>query len=266
MNNKTYSRKRLFYHSLFALLLLITLAASPVAAADKIPEVPIVFVKGGCFEMGDTFGDGGIDEKPVHQVCLADFYMGKFEVTQEQWEKVMGNNPSQFKKGGNYPVENVSWDDAREFTRRLSGLTGHKWRLPTEAEWEYAARSGGKREKFAGTGDARKLDDYAWHEGNSNNSTHQVGEKKPNGLGIYDMSGNVWEWVQDRYDRDYYRQSPHKNPKGDPFGLNRILKGGSARTGIGFLRASYRDYVAPDSSGVCFGLRLAFSAKQGIDE
>ena len=92
-------------------------------------------------------------------------------------------------------------------------------------------------------------------------STHPVGKKKPNGLGIYDMSGNVWEWVQDRYDRDYYRQSPRKNPKGDPFGLNRILKGGSARTGIGFLRASYRDYVAPDTSGVCFGLRLAFSAK-----
>jgi len=261
MNSIINPRKLLFHATLFLLLFLISFAASPATAADKIPEVPIVFVKGGCFEMGDTFGDGGIDEKPAHRVCLDDFYMGKFEVTQEQWEAVMGNNPSQFKRGGNYPVENVSWNDAREFTRRLGGLTGLKWRLPTEAEWEYAARSGGKKEKFAGTSDERNLDDFAWHEGNSNAATHPVGTKKPNGVGLYDMSGNVWEWVQDRYDRDYYRQSPHNNPKGDPFGVNRILRGGSARAGIGFLRASYRDYVAPDSSGACFGLRLTLTAK-----
>jgi formylglycine-generating enzyme required for sulfatase activity len=246
---------------LFTFLLVITLADSPVSAAAKIPEFPIVFVKGGCFEMGDTFGDGGIDEKPVHQVCLDDYYIGKFEVTQEQWEKVMGNNPSKFKKGGNFPVENVSWDDAQELTRRLSRLTGLKWRLPTEAEWEYAARNCGRKLKFAGTSDDRHIGDYAWYEENSGDRTHPVGEKKPNGLGLYDMSGNVWEWVQDRYDRDYYRQSPHKNPKGDPFGLNRILKGGSAQTEIGFLRASYRDYVAPGTRGACFGLRLALSGK-----
>jgi formylglycine-generating enzyme required for sulfatase activity len=261
MKYKISSSKLLFHIPLFALLLLITLAVIPVAATEKIPEVPIVFVKGGCFDMGDTFGEGGTDEKPVHQVCLDDFYMGKYVVTQEQWESVMGNNPSQFKKGGNYPVEGVSWDDAREFTRRLSRLTGLKWRLPTEAEWEYAARGGGRKLKFAGTSDEQRLDDFAWHEGNSDDMTHPVGAKKPNGLGLYDMSGNVWEWVRDRYDRDYFRQSPRKNPKGDPFGLNRILKGGSARTGIGFLRASYRDYVAPDTRGDCFGLRLALSAK-----
>jgi sulfatase modifying factor 1 len=261
MNHEILSRKLLPLTPLLLFLLLNAVAVSPVAAVDKIPEVPIVFVKGGCFEMGDTFGDGGIDEKPAHQVCMDDFYMGKFEVTQEQWEAVMGNNPSQIKKGGNYPVENLSWDDAREFTRRLRSLTGLKWRLPTEAEWEYAARSGGRKLKFAGTGDLRNLEEYAWFEGNSGEITHQVGEKKPNGLGLYDMNGNVWEWVQDRYDRDYYKQSPHKNPKGDPFGLNRILKGGSARTGVGFLRASYRDYVAPDTCGACFGLRLALSAK-----
>lgn len=247
--------------SLFTFLFLVNIATFPVSAADKIPEIPIVFVKGGCFDMGDMFGDGGIDEKPVHQVCLDDFYMGEFVVTQEEWEKVMGNNPSKFKKGGNYPVENVSWDDAQEFTRRFSRMTGLKWRLPTEAEWEYAARSGGRKLKFAGTSDERNLDDYAWYEGNSDDRTHPVGAKKPNKLGLYDMSGNVWEWVQDRYDRDYYRQSAHKNPKGDPFGLNRILKGGSALTGVGFLRSSYRDYVAPDTRGACFGLRLSLSAK-----
>jgi sulfatase modifying factor 1 len=256
-----HKRKRSFHPPLFVCLLLVTLVASSATAVDKIPDVPIVFVKGGCFEMGDTFGEGGTDEKPVHQVCLDDFYLGKFEVTQEQWEKVMGSNPSQFKNGGNYPVESVSWDEAREFTRRLSGLTGLKWRLPTEAEWEYAAKSGGKKEKFAGSGNGQNPDDYAWHEGNSDATTHPVGAKKPNGLGLYDMSGNVWEWVQDRYDHDYYRQSPHKNPRGDPFGINRILKGGSARTSVGFLRASYRDYVAPDTRGACFGLRLALSAK-----
>lgn len=261
MTNKNHCRKPLFQAPFTALLFLAALASSPVMAADKIPEVPIVFVKGGCFEMGDTFGDGGIDEKPTHQVCLDDFYIGKFEVTQEQWERVMNGNPSKFKKGGNYPAENVSWDDAREFIRRLSGLTGLKWRLPSEAEWEYAARSGGKKEQFAGSDKGQNPDDYAWYDGNSGDCTHPVGEKKPNGLGLYDMSGNVWEWVQDRYDRDYYRQSPHKNPKGDPFGLNRILKGGSAGTGKGFLRATYRDYVAPDTRGALFGLRLALSAK-----
>jgi formylglycine-generating enzyme required for sulfatase activity len=187
--------------------------------------------------------------------------MGKFEITQEQWERVMGHNPSTFKKGGTYPVENVSWVDAQEFTRRLGRLTGLKWRLPTEAEWEYAARNGGKKLKFAGTSDERNLSDYAWYEGNSDERTHPVGSKKPNALGLYDMSGNVWEWVQDRYDRDYYRQSPQNNPKGDPFGLNRILKGGSAQTGAGYLRASYRDYVAPDNRGAFFGLRLVLSAK-----
>jgi len=260
MNHKRLSRKFLPLIPLLALLLPFVCAA-PAAAEDKIPEVPIVFVQGGCFEMGDTFGDGGIDEKPAHQVCLDDFYLGKFEVTQGQWEAVMGENPSKIKRGGNYPAENVSWDDAREFTRRLSGMTGLMWRLPTEAEWEYAARNGGRKLKFAGTDDARNVNDYAWNEGNSDGVTHPVWEKKPNGLGLYDMGGNVWEWVQDRYDRDYYRQSPRKNPKGDPFGINRILKGGSARNGIGFLRASYRDYVAPDSRGAFFGLRLALSAK-----
>jgi formylglycine-generating enzyme required for sulfatase activity len=261
MNHDKSTWKLFLFIFLFGFFVLTTLAASPVSSADKIPEIPIVFIKGGCFDMGDNFSEGGTDEKPVHKVCLDDFYMGKFTVTQDQWEKVMGNNPSKFNKGGDYPVENVSWDDAQEFVRRLSRLTGLKWRLPTEAEWEYAARSGGSKFKFAGTSDEHNLGDYAWYKGNSYDRTHPVGSKKPNRLGLYDMSGNVWEWVHDRYDRDYYRQSPHKNPMGDPFGLNRIIRGGSALTGIGFLRTSYRDYVAPDIRRACFGLRLALSAK-----
>jgi formylglycine-generating enzyme required for sulfatase activity len=230
-------------------------------AVNKIPEVPLVLVEGGCFHMGDTFGDGGIDEKPVHHVCVDDFYMGKYEVTQELWVAVMGSNPSHFKEGGKYPVEGVSRNDAEEFVLRLRNLSGLKWRLPTEAEWEYAARSGGKNQRFAGTDNESKVEDYAWHDGNSGMKTHPAGEKRPNGLGLYDMSGNVWEWVHDRYDRDYYRQSPVKNPKGDPFGVNRIIRGGSAQSGRGFLRLSYRDYLAPETRGACFGLRLALSAK-----
>jgi formylglycine-generating enzyme required for sulfatase activity len=256
---------KVIYPTLIAILaasLFLTLHfPSSAKAVEKIPEVPLVLVKGGCFPMGDTFGDGGIDEKPEHRVCVDDFYLGKYEVTQEEWGAVMGSNPSRFKEGGKYPVDNISWDDTREFIRRLRKLSGLKWRLPTEAEWEYAARSGGKNQRFAGIDSESNLDNYAWHDGNSGMKTHPVGEKRPNGLGLYDMSGNVWEWVQDRYDRDYYRQSPTDNPKGDPFGVNRIVKGGSAQSGKGFLRLTYRDYLAPEIRGSCFGLRLALSAK-----
>ena len=244
--------------AIICLAVLFTVSAN---AVEKIPETPLVLVKGGCFPMGDTFGDGGLDEKPVHQVCVDDFYLGKYEVTQEEWLAVMGSNPSRFKEGGRYPVDSVSWNDAEEFVLRLRKFSGLNWRLPTEAEWEFAARSGGKNQRFAGTDTESNLDDYAWHDGNSGMKTHPVGEKKPNGLGLYDMSGNVWEWVHDRYDRDYYRQSPADNPKGDPFGVNRIVKGGSAQAARGFLRLSYRDYLAPETRGACFGLRLALSAK-----
>ncbi|HEX9023766.1 MAG TPA: SUMF1/EgtB/PvdO family nonheme iron enzyme [Geobacteraceae bacterium] len=246
---------------LLALFSFAFMPAPPAGAAGKIPEIPIVFVKGGCFDMGDNFGDGGLDEKPVHRVCLNDFYMGRYEVTQEEWEAIMGSNPSRFKSGGKFPVDNVNWNECREFVRRLREVTGLKWRLPTEAEWEYAAKSGGRKQKFAGTDKEADLGDLAWHDGNSGMKPHPVGEKKPNGLGLYDMSGNVWEWVADRYDRDYYRQSPVDNPKGDPFGVNRIVRGGSAQSARGFLRTSYRDYLAPETRGACFGLRLALSAK-----
>jgi formylglycine-generating enzyme required for sulfatase activity len=207
--------------------------------------------------MGDTFGDGGSDEKPVHEVCVADFRIGTYEVTQEQWQAVMGNNPSKFKNGGQYPVDNISWNDAQDFIRSLNEVSGQKWRLPTEAEWEFAARGRGLKQRFSGTSSAEYLQDYAWYEVNSDLKTHPVGTRKPNGLGLYDMSGNVLEWCADRYDRHYYRQSPLNNPKGDPFGINRSLRGGSASTSRGLQRTSYRDYVAPTVRGDLFGLRLA---------
>jgi formylglycine-generating enzyme required for sulfatase activity len=241
---------------LLAGILLPLSVAVPCHADGTLPEIPVVAVKGGCFEMGDSFGDGGSDEKPLHEVCVDDFRIGRHEVTQELWQAVMGSNPSKFKGNGQHPVENVSWDDARDFIRNLNEKSGRSWRLPTEAEWEYAARSGGLKQRFAGTSAVEALPEYAWHEENSNGTTHAVGTRQPNGLGLYDMSGNVWEWCADRYDRGYYKQSPRNNPKGDPFGINRILRGGAASSKSGFLRASYRDYVAPVMRGDLFGLRL----------
>lgn len=204
-------------------------------ASGKIIEpatgMELVFVKGGCYQMGDTFGDGFSYEKPVHEVCVDDFYIGKYEVTQGQWKAIMGNNPSSFKDcGDNCPVESVSWNDIQDFINKLNQKTGKSYKLPTEAEWEYAARSGGKNEKYSGGND---IDSVAWYNKNSGSKTHPVGQKKPNGLGIYDMSGNVWEWVNDWDDENYYKNSPKDNPKGPSSGSLRVLRGGSGISGSG---------------------------------
>ena len=225
---------------------------------DPVTGMEFVFVKGGCFEMGDTFGDGEVDEKPVHSVCVSDFHMGKFEVTQAQWEKVMGSNPSHFRKGGSYPVEEVSWNDAQEFIGKLNRMTGKSYRLPTEAEWEYAARSGGKREKWAGTSSEADLADYVWYAKNAGDSTHPAGEKKPNGLGLYDMSGNVWEWCGDWYGKDYYASSPRDNPTGPSSGESRVYRGGSWYNIPRHVRATHRYCSSPNfrSTDLCFRLVL----------
>ena len=157
-------------------------------------------------------------------MTVGGFWIGKYTVTQGQWQKVMGNNPSGFKKGDNYPVETVSWDDAKEFIRKLNGKSGYTFRLPTEAEWEYAARSGGKAEKYAGGND---IDAVAWYVANSGRSTHPVGTKAPNGLGIYDMSGNVWQWCEDKYDAEAYKKHQRNNPISSSGGSLKVLRGGS---------------------------------------
>src|SRR3989338_10514354 len=179
--------------SILMLCLIIFLFSLPctVTAEEIATGENMVFIKGGCFQMGDTFGGGDTDEQPVHKVCVDDFHMGKYEVTQKEWVDVMGTNPSHFKGCDNCPVENVSWDDIQEYINKLNQKTGKKYRLPTEAEWEYAARSGGKNEKYAG---GNNIDSVGWYDGNSGSKTHPVGQKQPNGLGLYDMIGNVLEW------------------------------------------------------------------------
>ena len=219
------------------------------------PQIEMVQVKGGCFQMGDMFEEGDNDEKPVHEVCVKDFSIGKYEVTQEQWVAVMGNNPSKF-QGDRLPVERVSWDDAQQFIAKLNAMTGKHYRLPTEAEWEYAARSRGRRENWAGTSDESALGDYAWYDQNGDKKTHVVGTKKPNALGIYDMSGNVWEWVQDWYDPVYYEERPRDNPQGPSTGSKRVSRSGSFDFDPENDRASFRGKSSPGTRFEDLGFRL----------
>ncbi|MBI5750280.1 MAG: formylglycine-generating enzyme family protein [Nitrospinae bacterium] len=256
------------------------------------PAVPegFVLVKGGCFQMGDTFGDGENDEKPVHEVCVDDFYMGKYEVTVgefrefvnttgyrteaeqgdgcfvltgSKWEKDRNKNwrNLDFSQDDRHPVACVSWNDAQEYIRKLNekfplnkGGQGVVYRLPTEVEWEYAARSGGKNEKYAGGND---LDSVGWYNDNSGGKTHPAGQKKPNGLGLYDMTGNVWEWVQDWYDENYYKNSPKDNPRGASSGQSRVLRGGSWVDDAMGPRAANRNWDNPGNRNYFNGFRVA---------
>ncbi|MFA6346557.1 MAG: SUMF1/EgtB/PvdO family nonheme iron enzyme, partial [Syntrophales bacterium] len=230
---------------------------------DPVTGMEMVYVPGGCYRMGDTFGDGNSSEKPVHEVCVSDFYIGKYEVTQGQWRQIMGYNPSHFSScGDNCPVENVSWNDAQNFADKLNNRTGKQYRLPTEAEWEYAAQSGGKSEKWAGTSSESSLRDYAWYDANSEDKTHPVGQKKPNVLGLHDMSGNVWEWCSDGWEMDYYKNSPRDNPKGPADGSHRFFRGGSWSHRAADARASFRYFVRPETRNVNLGFRLVLPLGQ----
>jgi len=213
-----------------------------------------VFVPGGCFPMGSTSGNS--NEKPVHDVCLSDFYIGKHEVTQGQWRKIMGANPSRFNRcGDNCPVEQVSWTEAGEFINRLNSIAGTKFRLPTEAEWEYACRSGGKEESFCGGND---IDSLAWHNGNSGGKTHPVGGKRPNDLGIFDMSGNVWEWVYDFWGE--YPGSRQQNPVASKYNTNSVRRGGSWLYDASKSRAAWRSNGYTDDHALDIGFRLVLPA------
>ena len=214
----------------------------------------MIRVEGGTFQMGAT-EELGIDydnEKPVHSVTLNDYMLGETEVTQELWKTVMGTHL--YFTGAKNPVKNVSWDDCKKFISKLNSLTGQKFRLPTEAEWEFAARGGNNSKHFKYSG-SNNINDVAWYDGNSGSKTHPVGTKAPNELGIYDMTGNVWEWCEDWYGD--YRVSAQTNPQGPSQGFNRVYRGGSWRSLARYCPVSGRYGLTPGSRDDTLGFRLA---------
>ncbi len=249
----------------FLFIALVSVSARARAAEKMFTNtigMEFVLVPAGSFVMGENapLSEGKGDEHPPHDVNITrPFYMGRHEVTQKQWQQVMGTNPSRH-KGENNPVDSVSWNDAQEFIKRLNQKEGTTlYRLPTEAEWEYAARGGAKTRYFFGD-NPEALTDYAWVTANAGGTTHPVGTKKPNQYGIYDTSGNVREWVQDWYGEDYYSKSPGTDPAGPQAGYGRAYRGGS-KDGAEFpTRSSYRWRETPDTRAQNLGFRLARTA------
>jgi formylglycine-generating enzyme required for sulfatase activity len=223
-------------------------------------KLEMIYIPGGSFLMGyGEYGTGRGDtfEHPQHHVTVSPFYLGKYPVTQGQWQAIMGSNPSRF-KSNKLPVENVSWHDAVKFCDLISNRTGKSYRLPTEVEWEYACRAGSDK-KYCFDNDEFLLLNYAWFRRNSDQKTHPVGLKKPNAWGLYDMHGNIWEWCGDDW---------HWNYDGAPTdgrawidvplrGSGRVSRGGSWYTEAAFCRASFRNHVPPDDRGSAGGFRLA---------
>lgn len=219
----------------------------------------MVFVEGGTFTMGATSEQGSEfvddDEKPTHQVTLSSYYIGETEVTQALWQAVMGNNPSYY-EGDNLPVESISYEDIQGFIAKLNQKTGKNFRFPTEAEWEFAARGGNKSEGFKYSG-SNNANNVAWYDENSNYKTHPVKTKQANELGIYDMSGNIWEWCSDWYGD--YSSSSQTNPSGANSGSHRVLRGGAWNYSARYCRVSDRDFDFSYSRNNFNGFRLALS-------
>ena len=226
-----------------------------------------VYIPAGSFEMGSSesewkealrnCGSGCSEEwfsreAPKHRVTIREgFYLGRYEVTQGEWERIMGSNPSNFKGNPKLPVEKVSWEDAQAFIKKLNEREGREvYRLPREAEWEYACRAGTSGE-YAGN-----LDGMGWYSGNAGGKTHAVGEKSPNGWGLYDMHGNVLEWCGDWYDSSYYQKSPSEDPRGPSEGSGRVIRGGSWDALAVFCRSALRDYCVPGYRFNFLGFRL----------
>jgi len=247
-------------------------ASVTVTVTDSTATVPfqdpfegeMVLVRGGTFTMGCTPEQGRDcvpDEDPAHEVTLTnDYYIGRYEVTQAQWLEVMENNPSSF-IGNNFPVENVSWNEVQHFITKLNLMTGKNYRLPTEAEWEFAARGGNQSRGYKYSG-SNNVNEVAWYSSNSGSKTHQVGTKKANELGIYDMSGNVFEWVNDWY--GYYGSGAETNPQGLYNGEYRMPRGGSWGSDARSARVSYRfglGFFMPGGRQFTIGFRLALSSE-----
>ena len=218
----------------------------------------MIAVKGGTFTMGATSEQtgAGSDESPTHSVTLSDYYIGETEVTQELWSAVMGSNPSNFTGNVQRPVEMVSWYDCQTFISKLNELTGETFRLPTEAQWEYAARGGNKSKGYIYSG-SNTIDDVAWYDYNSSYTTHPVKTKAPNELGIYDMNGNVCEWCSDWYGS--YSSVAQTDPAGPSTGSYRVGRGGSLNSFATYCRVASRNLSTPTNTYDGLGLRFALS-------
>ena len=225
---------------------------------EPITGMEFIRVPGGCYEMGcgSWVGDCDNDSKPAHEVCVDGFWIARYEVTLDQWMKIIKFNRPEIGKAPNHPVENISWDDAKEFIELLNATSndGFIFRLPTEVEWEYACRSGGKPEVYAGS---NEIEAVAWYRENSDKRTHRVGSKGPNGLGIYDMSGNVREWCEDRYSEAAYSQHQHNNPINTGGSYYRLIRGGSRLDRPVNVRCTNRIPNLPAGSSFILGFRLA---------
>jgi len=228
--------------------------AEPAAGAlwtEPTTGMEFVWVPSGCFDQGST--DGQENEKPVHHVCVQGFYLGKYEVTQAQYEKIAGNNPSAF-KGPDHPVDQVSWTDAVSAADKLSSQGNSKIRLPSEAEWEYGCRAGGQHAVNCGSGN---LADMAWYADNSDNTTHDIGKKSPNAWGLFDMNGNVWEWTQDCYHSSYQGAPSDGSAWAANACQSRVTKGGGWNRVASRARAAYRGGDGYSHRDDNIGFRLA---------
>lgn len=223
-------------------------------------QVEMVWVKGGTFVMGSNEAPKGVKlnyelARTEHQVTVDGYYIGRYEVTQGLWNAVMGTNPSRFTGNDSLPVESVSWSEAQQFAQLLSQMTGHRFRLPTEAEWEYAARGGSNSRHTPYAGSERaQLDRACWYCANSQGYTHPVGRLEPNELGLYDMGGNVAEWCQDWVDS--YSDEPQTNPRGPREGENRVLRGGHYNSTSAACTVYDRGWYLPTGKYQFYGLRL----------
>ncbi len=274
-------------YKLPGMVVLVLLFAYPAVShgqnvyTDPTTGMQFVSLKGGCFEMGDSVGDGDPNERPVHQVCLSDFAIGKYEVTNAQYKKFRPDHKSESSEGfsqneDNQPVVNVSWDDAVAYAKWLSQKTGQTYRLPTEAEWEYAARAGTTTSRFWGN-DPDEACQYAnvadltakkyrphWtvfvcNDGHAVSAP--VGTYKPNAFGLYDMLGNVWEWCEDVYNSEAYSKLPKDNPVYEGTGEYRVMRGGGWSNGPLGIRSSHRVALSPDFGHHALGFRLVKTVK-----